>query len=508
MRAARRGHFVERLNILELLYRVYLFAIFGGIGLAYLGGVIDEAAALPSAVDSIREDGPAVLGIAIAVVALAGLRAGARGGPLAIEPAEVQYVLLAPIGRAAALRPAAIRQLRIGAAAGAVGGAIVASFVCRRLPGSPVEWIASLAVLGALLPVTFLSAALLASGRRLSQPLVAALGSTLLAWSVADLVLGLGTAPTTLLGELGTLPLQSGSTAALAGVGVAAALALLAAGLLGIGGMLLEAARRRARLAAELRFSASVQDLRTVILLRRQLASERPRRRPWLRLGIAGAGGRPVWRRAWQSFLRWPLARIGRVVGLALATGAAAVGAWHVSIVLAVVPGALLFVAALDLVEPLAQESDHPTRTQLLPVAPGHLIRSHLIAPGVALTLVVAVAALAAAAISGDAVAFELGAVAALPTGFGLALCAALSATNDPYEFILNPTLGYTQTFGPMVAALVFCAAPILVGRAAWLQGNPTVGPALGVEVALAMVAVGGAEFLARRMTRRQAVAA
>ena len=85
---------------------------------------------------------------------LAGLRSGARGGPLAIEEAEVQYVLLAPVDRGAALRPAALRQMRIAALAGAVLGAVVGNFVFRRVPGlaassgSPA-W----RCFGALLPV-------------------------------------------------------------------------------------------------------------------------------------------------------------------------------------------------------------------------------------------------------------------------------------------------------------------------------------------------------------------
>ena len=41
-----------------------------------------------------------------------GLRSGSRGGPLALERAEVRHVLLAPVDRTTALRAPAIRQLR------------------------------------------------------------------------------------------------------------------------------------------------------------------------------------------------------------------------------------------------------------------------------------------------------------------------------------------------------------------------------------------------------------
>src|SRR6202012_1476561 len=97
----------------------------------------------PTAVDDIRVHAPAIFGIAVAGLVLAGLRAGARGGPLAIEAAEVHYTLLAPVSRRTALRPAALSQLRIAAIAGAIFGAVVGNFVFRRFPGSAVEWIGS-----------------------------------------------------------------------------------------------------------------------------------------------------------------------------------------------------------------------------------------------------------------------------------------------------------------------------------------------------------------------------
>ena len=51
-----------------------------------------------------------------------GLRSGSRGGPLALERAEVRHVLLAPVDRTTALRAPAIRQLRFLAFVGMVAG--------------------------------------------------------------------------------------------------------------------------------------------------------------------------------------------------------------------------------------------------------------------------------------------------------------------------------------------------------------------------------------------------
>ena len=166
-RRTRRRRYVEDLDVMEILYRVYLVLIFGGIALAVIAGIVSEAPVSASALEDVRAQAPPIIGIAVGLAILAGLRSGANGGPLAIEPAEVQYTLLAPLNRGAALRPAAFSQLRIAAIAGAAVGAIVGNFVFRRFPGSGLEWIGCLALFGALVPVCVLGGALLGSGRRL-----------------------------------------------------------------------------------------------------------------------------------------------------------------------------------------------------------------------------------------------------------------------------------------------------------------------------------------------------
>lgn len=490
MRRARRRRYVAQLDKMEVLYRVYVGVIFGAIGLGVLAGAIHEAPATADAVASIRSQAPALVGLVVSFAILAGLRSGARGGPLAIEEAELRYVLLAPLDRGAALRPAAIAQARIAAIVGAVTGAIVGNFVFRRFPGSAMEWIGCLALFGALVPLCALGAAQLACGRRLRPRLAGAAGLLLVAWSVADVALGWTSSPATLLGRLATLPLGGEGAVAEAAVGAGLALALVGAGLLGIGGLLLEAARRRAALTAEMRFSASVQDLRTVILLRRQLASELPRRRPWVRLSPpAGNANHPVWRRGWQSFLRWPLARVVRVVALGVAAGAVAAAAWSQTPVLFAVPGLLLFVATLDLIEPLAQEADHPTRRNLLPVAGGRLFRRHLAAPASALAVVVAIGAAAATAIGADpATALGLGAALLVSTPALLACAGALSATYDPYEFTLAPELGYFWSALPVGLAAVGVGLPLLVSWAVARHGGSPAGVAVAAEIALLLV--------------------
>jgi hypothetical protein len=508
MRRLRRRRFVERLDLMEVLYRVYMAAIFGAIAIGVLAGAVDEAPATPAAVDWVRAHGPALLGGFAAVLGLAGLRAGAHGGPLAIEAAEVQYAMLAPVDRGAALRPAAIKQLRTAVLGAGVVGGVLGIFVSERLPGTPVEWVGCLALFGALVSALVLGCAMVASGRRLTGAAATGAGALLVAWSAADLLAGWTTSPGTMLGELATVPLQGGVRVVLAVLGLALAVALAGLGLAGIGGILLEAARRRSQLAAELRFSASVRDLRTVVLLRRQLASERPRRRPWLRLR-GGPARFPVWRRGWQSFLRWPTGRVVRAVVLALAAGAAAAGAWSGATLAFFVPGLVLFVVALDFVEPLAQESDRPTRRQLLPIDPRRLIQGHLAAPAAATAAALLVAALGAVAVGGSAAtALGVGAVLCLPLGLLLACCAAFSATADPYAYVLTPEVGYAVSAAPLAACSAFVGAPLLAAREAEREGGAAVAAAAGTALTIGLIGLVLAFVLAQRFAKRDSVAA
>jgi hypothetical protein len=504
MRRARRRRYVARADVMEVLYRVYLGALAALFGLAFLAGALHEVPADPGSVADIRAHGPAILGIGVAVLIYAGLRAGARGGPLAIEAAEVRYTLLAPVSRRIALRPAALAQLRIAVIGGAVFGAIVGNFVFRRFPGTAVEWIGALAAFGALVPVAVLGAALVGSGRRLRPGPAAALGVALIAWSALDLALGWNSAPTTMLGDLATLPLQAGADAWLAAVGAALALILLAGGLLGIGGLALEAAQRRAQLVAEMRFSASVQDLRTVILLRRQLASEHPRRKPWLRLGGGPAAAHPVWRRDWQSFMRWPAVRIARVVLIAVAAGGIAVAGFDLTPVLFALPGPLLFIAALDLIEPFAQESDHPSRRLLLPSTTAELYHRHLVAPAVLAGVVLVIGTLAAAAGGDPGLALGIGAVVLVPGALLLVCAAAFSATNDPYEYALSPQLGQAVSVAPLAVAALGFFLPLF---AAWrVEGGDgaRVSAALGTDFIVLIFAMAGVGALTWRANKRE----
>jgi hypothetical protein len=496
----RRQRFVEEFDVMDALYKIYLFAIFGGIGLALIAGAIADAPLGPSELRDLADRGPPALGAAVALAALLGLRGGSRGGPLAIEAAELQYVLLAPVDRGAAVRPAAQRQMRVAALAGAALGLAIGAFAVPRLPGSSVEWLGVLAAFGALLPLCYLGSALLACGYRLGARRASAIGFLLLAWTLVDLAAGTVSSPATMLGVLATLPLQDGVTAALSIVGAAAAIASVVVGLVAVGGLSLDLARRRATLVAELCFSAAVQDLRTVILLRRQLAAERPQRSAWLSPSWLESLP-PVPRRALRGFLRWPLSRLVRVAGAGVLTGLIAAAIWDGTTPLVVAVGAFLFVAALDVSEPLAQEVDHPTRRDLLPLDAASLLQRHLTVPSFAMGAVGALGALTVLALGASGTLFAAGAVMVLPMGLLLVCCAALSVTNDPYRYILTPELGYVQSTAPIVIALAAVGGPVLAVREAARHDLSPWEIAILVDLALLTLGIGLAWFVSSRVT-------
>jgi hypothetical protein len=197
------------------------------------------------------------------------------------------------------------------------------------------------------------------------------------------------------------------------------------------------------------------------------------------------------------------------VLLLAAAAGAIAVAAWKASPVLAVLPGALLFVAALDLIEPLAQEADHPTRFESLPVETPALFRAHLVVPTAALVAVALTATAAATAIAGSVVALEVGAVLALPTALALACCAAFSATNDPFAYIAaSPGLGQGIAVAPLGVAVVAVTVPLLAARSTWLHGHGPLAGLLFPESLILIAAWVSLQFLGRRMAKRSGVPA
>ena len=104
MRKARRRKRIDEVDWLDAMYRVYVTAIVGIVVVLFVSSFVGDNELTASELADFRAHGPAAIGLLAALAIAGGLRSGARGGPLALEPAEVRYVLLAPVERARALR--------------------------------------------------------------------------------------------------------------------------------------------------------------------------------------------------------------------------------------------------------------------------------------------------------------------------------------------------------------------------------------------------------------------
>jgi hypothetical protein len=499
LRRDRRAWRVAELDWVDALYKAYLTAIAAVLAVSLLSAWVSDDDVAARQAERVATDGRAVLGLVAAVAVAVGLRSGERGGPLAVEAADVRHVLLAPVPRAVALRPVAVRQLRHGVFVGAAVGAVAGQLAFRRLPGAPAGWVVAGAAFGAAVAVGALGAAMIVSGRRVPRPVGSLVALGLVVWSVVDVVTGAVTSPLSLLGRLGVAPLDFHPL----DVVPAAVLAGIAAlGVGAVGGTSLEASERRAALVGQMRFAVTLQDLRTVLLLRRQLAQELPRSRPWFRV----RRGPAVWVRDWRGVARWPRGRVVRLVVLGAVAGLAARGAWSGTTPLVVVAGLAMFVAALDSVEPLGQDLDHPDRAASVPVVAGSLHVRHLATAFVLAVLTGGVGVLAAVAVGPDrTLALGVGAAVVLPAAAAAVAGAAGSAiTSDPasrgeYAALLPPeavgSVAAIRLVWPPALA-VAGVLPVLAARAAHTSSDAAAPAPGAAAVSAGMLVLLAAAFV------------
>ena len=519
LRSARRRKRVADIHWIDALYQVYLAALVSLAAVLLLSSWIGGERLGPLRTAQVLHDGPDIVGVGVALAILIGLRSGARGGPLAIEPADARHVLLAPIDRALALRSPALHQLRFAAFVAVVVGGIGGQLAVRRLGDEPVLWILS----GAAFTLTTLGlaygAALIAGGRRLSIAVANVVGVALLAWAVADAVdplhINIHYSPTGLVGTIPFWPLEFEPLALIATV---LAIVFVLLGVTGLGGLSLEAAERRTRLVGQLKFAATLQDLRTVMVLRRQLAMELPRTKPWIR--ERGSGRLPVWHRGMRGVLRWPAARVVRLIGFGVVAGICLRGVANGTIPLVIVAGLALYLAALDGVESMAQEADHPGRNEAIPRPIGDLLVRHLGVGALVMTLVALVGAGVGVAVepslrhhqglahraagvggagepsrgalAGATIAVPAAALAA-SGGAALSVLQGIQEPSATWDLIPPEVAGMRSAFriaGPPVLAVIGCL-PVALARSALENGGDPFGAATtGAIIALIFTAL------------------
>jgi hypothetical protein len=208
-------------------------------------------------------------------------------------------------------------------------------------------------------------------------------------------------------------------------------------------------------------------------------------------------------RRSLQSLSRWPAGRLGRQLVLAAAAGLLCRAAWAGTRTLIVPAGLCAYLAALDAIEPLAQQLDHPDREESTPRPVGAIRLLLLIVPMVALTLLGVVGILAAVAAGAPAgTAFAVGVPAAIATGVLACAGAAVATIKGPDlpedAAMLTPEIAGTKAifrmgYPPLCGVLGM--VPVLVGQAAAKRGVAPGGPA--AQILVPLVGVVGALTLA-----------
>ena len=514
LRRRRRIRRLGRLEWFDVAYKAYLVVIFGGGAVLWVSAAIEEAP-VTSSLGDVERLAPVVVSIVAALAVMVGLRTGARGGPLSLEAADVSHVLLAPVPRRAVLIRPAMQRLRTAVVGGSMAGAVAGQLAGRRLPGSAWSWGVCGGLAGALVGAAWLGAALVAH-RRPRVPVtvigvvVVAWESMALWWQVPTLLSGVGRLA--LAGWPGHL--EGGS---MPGVLAAAAVAGVVAGAVVVGvvsldSMSLEALMRRSALVAQLRFAATMQDLRTVVLLRRELDEEHPRSVPWRRLPPPAVGDvrltTTVWRRDLHGLLRFPLSRVVRMAAVAVALGAAVAAVLRGTTSALALCALAAFVLGLEALEPLSQEIDQPDRAESVPVERGDLLVRHLVAPAVLLVpFALLAAAVAVVATSGGGGSSGAGAalaatgVMAVPTVLAGACGSVVSIVRDAPDPVAGSSgrvavampemtgLGsVVKAVWPLVVSGAGCAT-VLFARAAWRDGGSLVGAAVRAALAALLLA-------------------
>jgi len=496
---------IRQLDWVDALYKAYVTGILVLTVLFGAAAVIGDRRLASSTLQDLTAYGPALVGVIIALGVAFGLRSGSHGGPLAFEGADVAHVLLSPIERGIVVRSAAFRQARGVGAIAVLIGALVGLLVAQRVPAAHgediAEWIATGVAAAVLAAALIWGSALLASGRRLSSGIATVVGVVLVAWSAVDAAAKTVTSPLSWIGALALFPLDERVGVV---IGAVVAVAVVVVGLRLAGGLSLEAAQRRAGLVSALRFAATIQDLRVVVLLHRQLAHEQARSRPWVRLRPAPPLGRACWRRDWYGILRWPAARVARVAVLAVVAGLAAAFTARGNTPLIVVAGLAAYVIGLDAVEGFAQEIDHPERAYGIPTERGEVYLQHLYAP----LGVVGLAGLLGwgAAIAVDPGYAAIGFITLLAVVTLSVACGALAVFLAAPEVsvavsVLPQGFGMARQFIPPILSLLGFL-PVIVARevAKSPDGSP-LGSAVSAALPAFAIAAGVAAFLHSRKT-------
>jgi len=479
LRKTRQSRRLGDTDWYDIAYRVYLVGLVGLALVVWVSDAVDGA--IGDGIDSadLLARGPSIIGLLLVAAFALGVRSGADGGPVSIEVADIRHILLAPISRRSVmLRPVA-QRLRAAAFALGLGGAVLGQLIATEVEGSRTAWAAACGAFGAIVGVTFVATAVIAHTLRVPRWLATVLAALALAWQGAvawgiwnDETTGWArVAPGNLAGRLALWGIDQRPIDVIA---IVIAVAMTAAALFLGGQLRLEALARRGELVSQLRFAATVQDLRTVVQLRRQLRSEMLRTRPWgqrqrptrpvpavMAHGRAAAttastsassdwspSASVIWRRDSRSLRRLPAARLFRIALLAAIGGVGAALTISASPLFGLVLLGALFFAGLESLEPLSQEIDRPDLTDGIPIERGWMYAHHLVASAILLVFVGLIGAAVAVLVDPDidAIAFAVAIPMVWAGAMGPVVVTVLDAPTAPAPTTLLGTPRNAET--------------------------------------------------------------
>jgi hypothetical protein len=513
LRQARRKRRLIDLHWVDTMYRLYVLIVVLGAGLLWLGTILGRSVPSVAGAARINRDAVWVTALIFGIALLAAVRSGSRGGPLASEGADVVHVLSAPLDRGMVLRRPLLAVLRRGALVGGAVGTLAGEILASSMPGSRLSWLFRGLLIGAVLGLLWMSVAIACAGRVVVRRVIGIAIVVAVGLAAVDGVVSRSashrilTSPLSVVAWMGligqpvsTLKLSTPTLWSIVIGGLLLLMGLVGAVFMAIRGLAdvdMERSAQRARLVGQLRFAVSTQDLRTVLLLRRQLSNEAPRRRPWFtirqpkRTGLTWA----VLVRTIRGIGRWPLTRFVRIIVLGLLSSAAAVSGWRGSPALFVVCGLLAFVAGLDVVEGIGQHIDHPYIAAGMPRHRGRVMNRQLIGPILALIVL----GLPGAAVGA---AFEwhrgLGAASAvvllLCWAAGGAVGGAVSTVMGPPDFALSvqtPEVAFMLTAAPALLSVLSIAGPLFSAHLALKSGGTASGFTRAIPPVLLLMYIG-----------------
>ena len=475
MRTDRRRRRVADMEWFELLYRVYITALIGGFLLLYLSSLVTDEPFTQDQFRTLLNDGPRYVGLLMSVVWFLGMRSGANGGPVSVEEAEVRHVLLSPVDRSAVLRHPAVQRLRTMAFAGTLAGGVTGLVLSKRVPGAwgngPTQWVICGAVAGALVGASFVVAALLVHSLRIDRRVVNLFATGLVAWHAASAFTG--SHPWAPFNEFGQFMLVTSHRSNI--VAFVVLVALAATAVARAGNLSIEALARRSALVSQLKFAVTLQDIRTVVLLRRQLSQEHMRQSPWFTVP-AGLRRNTVVTRCLRSLAHFPARRLARMALLSVLAAVCLVAVWRGTTPALVVSGLALFMLGLDVIEPLSQEVDQPDRTDALPVERGLLLTQHLLVPALATIPFVIIGIVTAWALEPHGMTLVAGVLIGIPAALAGVTGAVINAVKGAPDPLSEANSGLYMP--PEVSGMT------TVVRAAW----PPVVAIIGSTPAVALV--------------------